>query len=112
MKDFPLSEPGGNSPVVAYFSASMIVVLPVPFGPRMSVNGQEKRIAASSLSSPKLRIPRSDSQRILDIFHLGKRDSQYLTAAYKYISYLTDEIIYAVNIDQIRHFVINADIFF
>jgi hypothetical protein len=25
---------------------------------------------------------------------------------------LTDEIIYAVNIDQIRHFVINADIFF
>lgn len=98
MKDLPFSELGGNSPVVAYFSASMIVVFPVPFGPRMSVNGQEKRINESSLSSPKFRMPRSDSLRIFDILaYLTKKTMIAMTDVYVRIYVVCS--IHAVNTD-------------
>ena len=35
----PLYDPGGKSPVVTYLRHSIIVVLPHPFWPRISVKG-------------------------------------------------------------------------
>jgi hypothetical protein len=36
-KDCPADAPGGSAPVVAYFRHSMIVVLPQPFAPTMTL---------------------------------------------------------------------------
>lgn len=42
MNDLPELEPGGKSPVMAYFNASIMVVLPQPFGPRINDSGLGK----------------------------------------------------------------------
>lgn len=63
----PLLVEGGTSPQQANLSASIMVVLPHPFSPRISVNGEENLMTPfSSEPGPKLLIP--------DIVNLSKQD--------------------------------------
>ena len=76
-KYFPLSELGGKSPVTAYLRASIIVVFPVPFGPRISVIGRVNVIKPASFSLLKLRMPWIFSLFNFDILLKMRRTYQY-----------------------------------
>lgn len=60
MKEAPFFVFGGNSLVVAYLRHSMMVVLPEPFVPTISVNGLLNWIV-SCVSSENERIPDMES---------------------------------------------------
>ena len=68
MKAWPLRQLGGRSPVVPIFRHSIVVVLPEPFLPTMSVSGLKNSMTWVSLGE-KDRIPRID---ILSIDVIGR----------------------------------------
>ena len=65
-KDCPAALPGGSAPVVANLRHSMMVVLPQPLAPTITVSGLAKTIVAAS-SGPKERMPRMDSEVMDDM---------------------------------------------
>ena len=62
-KDWPDEAPGGSEPVMMYLRHSMMVVLPQPFSPTMTVSGLANLMSCAS-SGPKERMPRIDSASI------------------------------------------------